>query len=174
LLHEVDYEPRMARLRGPGIKGTFEAGLKNASIFLLSALYGEDGVYQTGKVFLFHRALPRWLSGLITRAMMARASVCTSAPGAAIDSETTQGNYGDPAAGRCDVRPKMVRGEVGFAGLRLDGRLRDERPNRIAFTSLAPRARNGDCQARSRLKSCDSKEPTYHRHGRWAQIDRCR
>ena len=38
---------------------------------------------------------------------------------------------------RCDVRPKMVRGEVGFAGLRLDGRLRDERPNQIAFTSLA-------------------------------------
>jgi hypothetical protein len=31
----------------------------------------------------------------------------------------------------------MVRGEVGFAGLRLNCRLRDERPNRNAFTSLA-------------------------------------
>jgi hypothetical protein len=43
------------------------------------------------------------------------------------------GNYGDPGA----AIAKRVRGEIGFAGLRLDGRLRHERPNRNAFTSLA-------------------------------------
>jgi hypothetical protein len=32
----------------------------------------------------------------------------------------------------------MVRGEVGFAGLRLKCRLRDERPNGNAFTAQFP------------------------------------
>jgi hypothetical protein len=43
------------------------------------------------------------------------------------------------------MSPKGVRGEIGFAGLRLDGRLRDERQN--AFTSLAA--------ARQIIEVCD-------------------
>jgi hypothetical protein len=67
----------------------------------------------------------------------------------------------------------MVRGEVGFAGLRLNCRLRDERPNRNAFTSLAaarPIVQARDYNLARGIKLSVKTRSVYSIHNRWLRL----
>jgi hypothetical protein len=67
----------------------------------------------------------------------------------------------------------MVRREVGFAGLRLNCRLRDEPPNRNAFTSLAaarPIVQARDYNLARGIKLSVKTHSVYSIHNRWLRL----